>query len=167
MAAFFVVFREKAAFYFFQEIKCMNIELIESAMVSHLKENIKEAEITGFVQLPEVFEPDEQCDISICTRFIEENIIQSKTIPVSVMKTTVKMGVALLARELCGKKGMYEYIEKVKHLLNGYEIQGCTGLRHDTVRFVGRYEAHWVYDIIFLIEVKLPEEEQEIVNPFL
>ena len=74
----------------------------------------------------------------------------------------MEFGVTVVTRNLRSNSGSYETLDKIKNVLSGYKIVGCTKLTPTKENFISEQNGIWQYEILFTLATPSIEEMEEI-----
>ena len=126
----------------------MNIREIENSIISKLKENFSELLVEGFPDKPSEFILIHPIG-ALLVHYQGGNYSQTQSLGFISQESKKEFAITVITRNLRSNNGAYEYIDKVKSVLSGYQIDECTKLYPTKDYFISENSAIWQYGINF------------------
>lgn len=128
----------------------MNIREIENSIISKLKQNFSEVLVEGFPDKPSEFILLHPVG-ALLVHYQGSNYSQSNAISFIFQENKKEFSITVVTRNLRGNKGAYEFIDKVKSVLTGFEPDSCSKLMPSKDFFISENGGIWQYGINFTL----------------
>ena len=128
----------------------MNIREIENSIISKLKQNFSEVLVEGFPDKPSEFILLHPVG-ALLVHYQGSNYSQSNAISFISQENKKEFSITVVTRNLRGNKGAYEFIDKVKSVLTGFEPDSCSKLMPSKDFFISENGGIWHYGINFTL----------------
>lgn len=139
----------------------MNIRNIENTLVDKLKEKFPKFMVQGFPEKPQEFILLHPIG-AILVHYYGANYTNSNDIFIISQDRKLEFAITIVTRNLRDNEGAYETLEKVKHVLCGYKISGCTKLQPIKENFISESNGIWQYELRFTLTTPSIEEMEEL-----
>ena len=136
----------------------MNIREIENCIINKLQQNFSNFQIAGFPEKPQEYVLLHPIG-AILVRYCGGSYSSSNSIGYISQDKKMEFGVTVVTRNL---RSNYETLEKVKTVLSGYKILGCSKLMPTKENFISEQNGIWQYEILFTLTTPSVEEMEEI-----
>ena len=128
----------------------MNIRKIENSIIAKLKQNFPEVLVEGFPDKPSEFILLHPVG-ALLVHYQGSNYSQSNAISFISQENKKEFSITVVTRNLRGNEGAYEFINKVKSVLTGFEPDSCTKLMPSKDFFISEIGGIWQYGINFTL----------------
>ena len=128
----------------------MNIRDIENSIIDKLKETFPEVLTLGFPDNPSEFILTHPVG-ALLVHYHGSNYTNSDALGFISQENRKEFSITVVTRNLRNNSGAYEYIDKVKSALTGFEIEGCTKLMPSKDFFISENGGIWQYGINFTL----------------
>lgn len=128
----------------------MNIRTIENAIISKLKTSFPEVNVEGFPDKPSEFILLHPTG-ALLVHYQGSNYSNSEAFGSITQENKKEFSITIVTRNLRSNNGAYEYIDKVKAVLSGYKIDGCSQLMPSKDNFISENSGIWQYAINFTL----------------
>ena len=128
----------------------MNIREIENSIISKLKQNFSEVLVEGFPDKPSEFILLHPVG-ALLVHYKGSNYSQSNAISFISQENKKEFSITVVTRNLRGNEGAYEFIDKVKSVLTGFEPDSCSKLMPSKDFFISENGGIWQYGINFTL----------------
>jgi len=126
----------------------VNINLIENEIILKLKEEFPEVLVQGFPDKPAEFILLHSIG-AILVHYQGSNYSNSNALAFVTQENKKEFSITIVTRNLRTHNGAYEFLDKVKHTLTGYKINGCSPLIPIKDFFISENAGIWQYGINF------------------
>lgn len=130
----------------------MNIRDIEDKIIEKLKEKIPELLVRGFPDKPSEFILLHPIG-AILIHYQGGNYSTTQSLGFINQVKTAEFSITIVTRNLCSNAGAYELLDKVRSILTGFEIDGCSELTPTKENFISENKGIWQYAINFSLTV--------------
>ena len=103
----------------------MNIREIENSIITKLQENFSDFQVAGFPEKPSEYVLLHPIG-AILVRYNGGSYSNTNTISYLSQEKKLEFSVTVVTRNLRSNNGSYETLDKVRNVLCGYKILGCT-----------------------------------------
>ena len=138
----------------------MNIETIENQIVERLKSKITGLHIDSFPEKPQEFTFTHPKG-AILVHYQGANYGNSQSLDVIFQQKKMEFALTLITRYLKTNDGAYLLLEKVKQVLTGFKIDGCTKMCPTKEGFLTENNGIWQYTINFELTTPSIETEED------
>ena len=128
----------------------MNINLIENAIIEKLKSSFPEILVQGFPDKPSEFILIHSIG-ALLVHYQGSNYTNSDALAFISQENKKEFSITIVTRNLRSHNGAYEYLDKVKSVLTGFQIEGCTQLMPSKDFFISENAGIWQYGINFTL----------------
>lgn len=128
----------------------MNIREIEDSIIVKLKQNFPEVLVEGFPDKPSEFILLHPVG-ALLVHYQGSNYSQSNAISFISQENKKEFSITVVTRNLRGNEGAYEFIDKVKSVLTGFEPDSCSKLMPSKDFFISENGGIWQYGINFTL----------------
>ena len=139
----------------------MNIREIENCIINKLQQNFSNFQVAGFPEKPQEYVLLHPTG-AILVRYCGGSYSSSNSIGYISQDKKMEFGVTIVTRNLRSNCGTYETLGKVKTVLSGYKILGCSKLMPTKENFISEQNGIWQYEILFTLTTPSVEEMEEI-----
>lgn len=139
----------------------MNIREIENCIINKLQQNFSNFQVAGFPEKPQEYVLLHPIG-AILVRYCGGSYSSSNSIGYISQDKKMEFGVTVVTRNLRSNSGSYETLDKIKNVLCGYKIIGCTKLTPTKENFISEQNGIWQYEILFTLTTPSVEEMEEI-----
>ena len=130
----------------------MNIRDIEDEIIEKLKEKIPELLVRGFPDKPSEFMLLHPIG-AILIHYQGGNYSTTQSLGFINQIKTAEFSITIVTRNLRSNAGAYELLDKVRSILTGFEIDGCSELTPTKENFISENKGIWQYAINFSLTV--------------
>jgi len=128
----------------------MNIRAIENQIIAKLKNSFPELLVQGFPEKPSEFILLHAIG-AILVHYQGSNYTSSNALTFITQENKKEFSITIVTRYLRENNGAYEYLDKVKNLLTGFKIEGCSQLYPTKDFFISENGGIWQYGINFVL----------------
>ncbi len=128
----------------------MNIREIEDSIITKLKTDFPEVLVQGFPDKPSEFILLHSIG-ALLVHYQGSNYPNSESIGCIVQDNKKEFSITIVTRNLRANKGAYEYLDKVKVALTGFQPDGCSKLMPTKDFFISENGGIWQYGINFTL----------------
>ena len=139
----------------------MSIRDIENSIIERLKENFPEFLTQGFPEKPQEFILLHPVG-AILVHYMGGNYTNTDALSFITQERKLEFAITIVTRNLRNNNGAYETLDKVKRILCGYKILGCTKLTPTKEGFLSETNGIWQYEIRFTLSTPSVEDMEEI-----
>ena len=139
----------------------MNIRNIENTLVDKLKKNFPKFMVQGFPEKPQEFTLLHPIG-AILVHYQGANYTNSNELFLISQEKRLEFAITIVTRNLRSNEGAYETLEKVRQILCGYQIPGCTKLKPVKENFISETNGIWQYELRFTLTIPSIEEMEEL-----
>lgn len=126
----------------------MNIRDIENSIIEKLKTAFPEVLVQGFPDKPSEFILLHSIG-ALLVHYQGSNYTNSDALAFISQENKKEFSITVVTRDLRSNNGSYEYLDKVKETLTGFQIDGCTQLMPTKDFFISENGGIWQYGINF------------------
>ena len=124
----------------------MNIRDIEDEIIEKLKEKIPELLVRGFPDKPSEFMLLHPIG-AILIHYQGGNYSTTQSLGFINQIKTAEFSITIVTRNLRSNAGAYELLDKVRSILTGCEIDGCSELTPTKENFISENKGIWLYKV--------------------
>ena len=131
----------------------MNIRNIENAIIERLQISFPEILVDGF--------PDKPSDFillhpvgALLVHYQGSNYTTTQALGFVTQVNQKEFSITIVTRNLRNNNGSYEYLDKVKAELSGFQIDECTSLIPIKDFFISENKGIWQYGINFTLKTQ-------------
>lgn len=128
----------------------MNIRAIENSIIDKLKINFPEVLVEGFPDKPSEFILLHSIG-ALLVHYQGSNYSNSESLGCIVQDNKKEFSITIVTRNLRANQGAYEYLDKVKAVLTGFQVDECTKLMPTKDFFISENGGIWQYGINFAL----------------
>lgn len=128
----------------------MNIRTIENSIIDKLKTSFPEVLVEGFPEKPSEFILLHSIG-ALLVHYQGSSYTNSKSLGCIIQDNKKEFSVTIVTRNLRANQGAYEYLDKVKSVLTGFQIDECTMLMPTKDFFISENSGIWQYGINFVL----------------
>lgn len=128
----------------------MNIRDIENSIISQLKTSFPELLVQGF--------PDEPAEFillhpigALLVHYQGSNYTSTNALGFVSQENKKEFSVTVVTRNLRFNEGAYEFIDRIKAVLTGFEPDGCSKLMPSKDFFISENKGIWQYGVNFTL----------------
>lgn len=126
----------------------MTIREIENSIIENLKTAFPEVLVQGFPDKPSEFILLHPIG-ALLVHYQGSNYTNSEALGCVVQDNKKEFAITIVTRNLRFNQGAYEYIDKVKSLLTGFQPDECSKLMPTKDYFISENSGIWQYGINF------------------
>lgn len=126
----------------------MNIREIENSIIEQLKKSFPEVLVEGFPDKPSEFILLHPIG-ALLVHYQGSNYTNSSALAYVNQENKKEFSITIVTRFLRHNQGAYEYLDKVKSVLTGFEPKGCSKLLPIKDFFISEKSGIWQYGINF------------------
>lgn len=138
----------------------MSIREIENLIIQYLKSKFPDFLVQGFPEKPQEFILLHPVG-AILVHYRGGNYSNLNAIRVIFQDKILNFAITVVTRNLRNNNGAYETLDKVKQVLCGYRISGCSKLTPNKEGFISETNGIWQYEIEFTLTTPSIEEMEE------
>lgn len=142
----------------------MRINEIENLITEHLKENISDLHIEGFPEKPDTFNLIHPKG-AILIHYQGGTYASTNSTSSIIQEKKLEFSATVVMRHLRSNDGAYEVLDKVRELLLGFKIDGCSKISMLKENFLAENAGLWQYAINFTLNTKCVEVTGENQDP--
>ena len=128
----------------------MNIRDIENSIIERLKTSFPEVLVQGFPDKPVEFILLHPIG-ALLVHYQGSNYTSTNALGFISQDNKKEFSITVVTRNLRFNAGAYEYIDKVKAVLTGFEPDGCSKLSASKDFFISENGGIWQYGINFVL----------------
>nr|DAU52940.1 MAG TPA: tail completion protein [Caudoviricetes sp.] len=128
----------------------MNIREIENSIITKLKTEFPEILVEGFPDKPSEFILLHPIG-ALLIHYQGSNYSTTNALGFISQENKKGFSITVVTRNLRSNQGAYEYIDKVKEVLTGYQIDECSKLMPIRDNFISENGGIWQYGIDFTL----------------
>lgn len=128
----------------------MNIRDIEDSIIELLKTSFPEILVQGFPDKPSEFILLHSKG-ALLVHYQGSNYSNSEALGFISQENKKEFAITIVTRNLRTNDGAYEYIDKVKSVLTGFEPKGCSKLMPSKDYFISENNGIWQYGANFTL----------------
>lgn len=142
----------------------MHIDFIEQKIVERLKQNIENILIQSYPEKPQEFVFTHP--VGAVLIHYQGGTYKPTTSFSSLLQTKrLDFSLTIITRNLKNNNGAYELLDRVRKLLTGFEVEGCTKLTPTKEGFLAETNGIWQYTINFETTTQCVEDVELPENP--
>lgn len=138
----------------------MDIETIENQIVEKLKSKITDLYIASFPDKPQEYTFTHPKG-AVLVHYQGGNYGNSQSLDVISQQKKMEFALTLITRHLKTNDGAYSLLERVKQILTGFKIDGCSKMYPTKEGFLVENNGIWQYSINFEFTTPSIESEEE------
>ena len=135
----------------------MNIRTVENAIIEKLKLSFPEILVEGFPDKPSEFILLHQIG-ALLVHYQGSNYTSTQALGFVTQVNQKEFSVTIVTRNLRNNNGAYEYLDNVKAVLSGFQIDECTSLIPTKDYFISENKGIWQYGINFILKTQNIQE---------
>lgn len=128
----------------------MNIREIENNIIEKLKDTFPNILVQGFPDKPSEFLLLHSIG-ALLVHYQGSNYSNSDALGFISQENKKEFAITIVTRNLRTNDGAYEYIDKVKSVLTGFEPKGCSKLMPSKDYFISENNGIWQYGVNFTL----------------
>ena len=128
----------------------MNIREIEDSIITKLKTDFPEVLVQGFPDKPSEFILLHSIG-ALLVHYQGSNYTNSESLGCIVQDNKKEFSITIVTRNLRANQGAYEYLDKVKAVLTGFQIDECSKLMPTKDFFISENSGIWQYGVNFTL----------------
>ena len=130
----------------------MNIREIENSIIEKLKSTFPEVLVQGFPDKPSEFILLHSIG-ALLVHYQGSNYTNSNILGYISQENKKDFSITIVTRNLRENQGSYEYLDKVKSTLTGFQIDECSRLMPSKDFFISENKGIWQYGINFTLTI--------------
>lgn len=138
----------------------MSIRDIENSIIDKLKENFSNLLVDGFPEKPQEFTLIHPVG-AILVHYRGGNYSNTDALGFISQDKKMDFAITVVTRNLRSNNGAYEILEKIKQVLCGFKILGCSKLTPVKEGFLSEISGIWQYEITFTLATPSIEDLEE------
>ena len=138
----------------------MSIRDIENSIIDKLKENFSNLLVDGFPEKPQEFTLIHPVG-AILVHYRGGNYSNTDAVGFISQDKKMDFAITVVTRNLRSNNGAYEVLEKIKQVLCGFKILGCSKLTPVKEGFLSEISGIWQYEITFTLATPSIEDLEE------
>ncbi len=138
----------------------MSIRDIENSIIDKLKENFSNLLVDGFPEKPQEFTLIHPVG-AILVHYRGGNYSNTDALGFISQDKKMDFAITVVTRNLRSNNGAYEVLEKIKQVLCGFKILGCSKLTPVKEGFLSEISGIWQYEITFTLATPSIEDLEE------
>ena len=138
----------------------MSIRDIENSIIDKLKENFSNLLVDGFPEKPQEFTLIHPVG-AILVHYRGGNYSNTDALGFISQDKKMDFAITVVTRNLRSNNGAYEVLEKIKQVLCGFKILGCSKLTPVKEGFLSEIGGIWQYEITFTLTTPSVEDLEE------
>ena len=138
----------------------MNISEIENSIIEKLKPNFSNLLVQGFPEKPQEFTLLHPVG-GILVHYRGGNYSNTDALGFISQDKKMDFAITVVTRNLRSNNGAYEVLEKIKQVLCGFKILGCSKLTPVKEGFLSEISGIWQYEITFTLATPSIEDLEE------
>lgn len=131
----------------------MNIRNIENAIIERLQTSFPEILVDGFPDKPSEFILLHPVG-ALLVHYQGSNYTTTQALGFVTQVNQKEFSITIVTRNLRNNNGAYEYLDKVKAELSGFQIDECTSLIPIKDFFISENKGIWQYGINFTLKTQ-------------
>ena len=131
----------------------MNIRNIENAIIERLQTSFPEILVDGFPDKPSEFILLHPIG-ALLVHYQGSNYTTTQALGFVTQVNQKEFSITIVTRNLRNNNGAYEYLDKVKAELSGFQIDECTSLIPTKDFFISENKGIWQYGINFTLKTQ-------------
>lgn len=138
----------------------MSIRDIENSIIDKLKGNFSNLLVDGFPEKPQEFTLIHPVG-AILVHYRGGNYSNTDALGFISQDKKMDFAITVVTRNLRSNNGAYEVLEKIKQVLCGFKILGCSKLTPVKEGFLSEISGIWQYEITFTLATPSIEDLEE------
>ena len=138
----------------------MNISEIENFIIEKLKPNFSNLLVQGFPEKPQEFTLLHPVG-AILVHYRGGNYSTTDALGFISQDKKMDFALTIVTRNLRSNNGAYEVLDKIKQVLCGFKIVGCSKLTPVKEGFLSEIGGIWQYEITFTLTTPSVEDLEE------
>ncbi len=138
----------------------MSIRDIENSIIDKLKENFSNLLVDGFPEKPQEFTLIHPVG-AILVHYRGGNYSNTDALGFISQDKKMDFAITVVTRNLRSNNGAYEVLDKIKQVLCGFKILGCSKLTPVKEGFLSEISGIWQYEITFTLATPSIEDLEE------
>ena len=131
----------------------MNIRNVENAIIERLQTSFPEILVDGFPDKPSEFILLHPIG-ALLVHYQGSNYTTTQALGYVTQVNQKEFSITIVTRNLRNNNGAYEYLDKVKAELSGFQIDECTSLIPTKDFFISENKGIWQYGINFTLKTQ-------------
>ena len=131
----------------------MNIRNVENAIIERLQTSFPEILVAGFPDKPSEFILLHPIG-ALLVHYQGSNYTTTQALGFVTQVNQKEFSITIVTRNLRNNNGAYEYLDKVKAELSGFQIDECTSLIPTKDFFISENKGIWQYGINFTLKTQ-------------
>ncbi|MBO6273499.1 hypothetical protein J6O48_12075 [bacterium] len=131
----------------------MNIRNVENAIIERLQTSFPEILVDGFPDKPSEFILLHPVG-ALLVHYQGSNYTTTQALGFVTQVNQKEFSITIVTRNLRNNNGAYEYLDKVKSELSGFQIDECTSLIPTKDFFISENKGIWQYGINFTLKTQ-------------
>lgn len=131
----------------------MNIRNVENAIIERLQTSFPEILVDGFPDKPSEFILLHPIG-ALLVHYQGSNYTTTQALGFITQVNQKEFSITIVTRNLRNNNGAYEYLDKVKAELSGFQIDECTSLIPTKDFFISENKGIWQYGINFTLKTQ-------------
>ena len=131
----------------------MNIRNVENAIIERLQTSFPEILVDGFPDKPSEFILLHPVG-ALLVHYQGSNYTTTQALGFVTQVNQKEFSITIVTRNLRNNNGAYEYLDKVKAELSGFQIDECTSLIPTKDFFTSENKGIWQYGINFTLKTQ-------------
>ena len=131
----------------------MNIRNVENAIIERLQTSFPEILVDGFPDKPSEFILLHPVG-ALLVHYQGSNYTTTQALGFVTQVNQKEFSITIVTRNLRNNNGAYEYLDKVKAELSGFQIDECTSLIPIKDFFISENKGIWQYGINFTLKTQ-------------
>lgn len=131
----------------------MNIRNVENAIIERLQTSFPEILVDGFPDKPSEFILLHPVG-ALLVHYQGSNYTSTQALGFVTQVNQKEFSITIVTRNLRNNNGAYEYLDKVKAELSGFQIDECTSLIPTKDFFISENKGIWQYGINFTLKTQ-------------
>ncbi len=131
----------------------MNIRNVENAIIERLQTSFPEILVDGFPDKPSEFILLHPIG-ALLVHYQGSNYTTTQALGFVTQVNQKEFSITIVTRNLRNNNGAYEYLDKVKAELSGFQIDECTSLIPTKDFFISENKGIWQYGINFTLKTQ-------------
>lgn len=139
----------------------MNIETLENKIIEKLKSKLTDLLVDAFPEKPQDFVFTHPKG-AVLVHYQGGNYGNAESVGAIFQNKKMEFAITLVTRSLRTKNsGAYELLDKVKSILTGFQIDGCSKMSPTKEGFLSENNGIWQYTINFELTTPSIETEED------
>lgn len=131
----------------------MNIRNVENAIIERLQTSFPEILVDGFPDKPSEFILLHPIG-ALLVHYQGSNYTTTQALGFVTQVNQKEFSITIVTRNLRNNNGAYEYLDKVKAELSGFQIDECTSIIPTKDFFISENKGIWQYGINFTLKTQ-------------